>query len=66
MHELICLQKIQVKINSITPPEGAIGLNEIVNSSNIGINCDCMPGCNEIVCYEFTSRTVLVFMNDFP
>lgn len=50
MHELVCLQKIQVKINSITPPEDAIGLNEIVNSSNIGIDCDCMPGCNEIVC----------------
>lgn len=36
-------------VSSLQPPDNAIGFEDTKNASKIGLQCDCMPGCNEIV-----------------
>lgn len=53
LENLPCLQSIRAQIYSIAPPIDAVGFDHIINKTNIGLNCDCMPGCLETVRNDF-------------
>lgn len=50
MADMHCLDRIRVQIYSVAPPDNATGFEKISNKSNIGLKCDCLPGCHETVC----------------
>lgn len=47
--KMSCLRKIRTRISSTAPPQDAAGFDQFANKSDIGLQCDCLEGCQEIV-----------------
>lgn len=44
-----CLRRIRSYTASIIPSDSADGFEQFANKSDVGLQCDCQPGCHEIV-----------------
>lgn len=60
-----CLRQIRAFIASTAPPEDAIGFEQFSHKSEIGLQCDCMPACHEIVSIIVKMSTSASLLNLF-